>query len=67
MPHQCQWINERTFSALNECHRHINVESDLSNDDIPVPNEMVNMIHENHKSVYTIHSLRRNVDALKQT
>ena len=44
--------------------RYINVKSDLNNDDIPVSNEMMNMVHENHTFVYTYHSLRRNFDAL---
>ena len=44
--------------------RHINVKSDLNNDDIPVSNEMMNMIHENHTFVYTYHTLRRYFDAL---
>ena len=35
-----------------------------NNDDVPVINEIVNMIHENHKFVNAIHSLRRNFDAL---
>ena len=51
-------------NPLNECHRHLNVESDLNNDDIPVSKIMTNMIHENHKFVHTIHSLRRNFDSL---
>ena len=50
---------KRTISALNECHR----QNDLDNDDIPGSNEIVGMIHENPKFVYTIHSLRRNFDA----
>ena len=47
------------MSSLNECHR----QNDLDNDDIPGSNEIVGMIHENPKFVYTIHSLRRNFDA----
>ena len=33
--------------------KHLNIKSDLNNDDIPVSMEMTNMIHENYKFVYT--------------
>ena len=65
-PNQCEWKNERTISVsfLNECHQHITLNPIKNNDDVPVINEIVNMIHENHKFVNAIHSLRRNFDAL---
>ena len=43
---------ERTINALNECHRNINIKSDLDNDS--ATNESANMIHENYKFVITI-------------
>ena len=46
-------FDESLHNPLNECHRHLNIKSDLNNDDIPVSMEMTNMIHENYKFVYT--------------
>ena len=50
-----QWIQKRTVNALNECHRYINVNSDLGNGITTKDMPLANMImHENYKFVKTI-------------
>ena len=57
--------------ALNQCHRHINVKSDLGNDsitnDASISNETANMIHENHNIINTRSSAFREPTQSDQT